>query len=178
MLDLAPEVRALIRAAGRGAMIPAAARSRGPVLSRGEVERLLPHRDPFLLIDEITFVDRGTPAIVCRCDLERSAPTFAGHFPGRPLWPGVLQVEAIGQAGLCLARLLAGSPGDRDAPGFALTHILGAEFIRPVRPAGGLEIVSRLLPDGLFTILVGQCLQQDAVCCVAAVRGINQELES
>jgi 3-hydroxymyristoyl/3-hydroxydecanoyl-(acyl carrier protein) dehydratase len=94
------------------------------------------------------------------------------------VWPGVLQIEAIGQAGLCLAGLLGEAGWDEAERGVALTHVLGARFVRPVTPAGDLEIVSRMLPDGLFTIFVGQCLQRDAVCCVASVRGINQEAQT
>jgi hypothetical protein len=56
-----------------------------------------------------------------------------------------------------------------------LTHILGARFVRPVTPAGELEIVARILPDGLFNILVGQCVQHDSICCAAALRGIGKE---
>jgi 3-hydroxymyristoyl/3-hydroxydecanoyl-(acyl carrier protein) dehydratase len=87
----------------------------------------------------------------------------------------VLQVEAVGQAGLCLSPLLNdGSPGAVDA-GLSLTHILAARFIRPVRPAASIDIVAKAIDDGLFTILVGQCLQHDVVCSVAAVRGIQKE---
>lgn len=165
----------MLKAASVRSLVPPAQRQRGPVRGRREVEELLPHRDPFLFIDRITFVDRSTATIVCRLDLARTASIFEGHFPRRPVWPGVLQVEAIGQAGLCLARLLDEGSGDAGASGFAMTHILGARFARPVTPSGDLEIVSRILPDGPFTILVGQCLQHDAICCAAALRGLNDE---
>lgn len=173
MLDWAPEVEALVRQACRAPLLPAAERVQGPLLDRRTVEALVPHRDPFLLVDRITRVDHERAVIVARYDLGRARPVLAGHFPGRPIWPGVLQVEAVGQAGLCLLRL--GAVAGPKAPAFALTQILAAHFLRPVAPGSELEIVTRSLSDGLFTVLVGQCLQRDDVCSVAAVRGIDKE---
>jgi 3-hydroxymyristoyl/3-hydroxydecanoyl-(acyl carrier protein) dehydratase len=86
----------------------------------------------------------------------------------------VLQVEAVGQAGLCLARLL-GPADDWAGRLIVLTEILSARFIRPVVPGPAVEIVTQVVADGLFTVIVGQCLQHDAVCSVAAVRGIHKE---
>jgi 3-hydroxyacyl-[acyl-carrier-protein] dehydratase len=167
------EVRSLLDTAAHHSMIPQAKQRAAPALARPEIEKLVPHRDPFLFIDRITLVDLRTATIVCRYDLARAKSIFEGHFPGRPLWPGVLQVEAIGQAGVCLAGLLDEGHVDPAASGYGLTHILGAQFIRSVSPSGELEIVSRLFTDGLFSIVVGQCLQHGKVCCVAALRGIN-----
>lgn len=175
-LDSPREVSALLRASLRGPLLPGPERAGGPDLDRGRIEALLPHRGSFLLIDRITHVHAGTATIVCRYDLARARVTFGDHFPGRPMLPGVLQVEAIGQAGLCLTRLLPEGSGASEGQ-FMLTHILAAQFIRPVSPDGDLEIVARILPDGLFTIVVGQCLQRDEVCTVAAVRGIEKEAE-
>jgi 3-hydroxyacyl-[acyl-carrier-protein] dehydratase len=171
----APDVQALLESAARQPWLPAAERQRGPVLDRRAIEDLIPHRDPFLFLDRITRVDPGSGLIVCRYDLHATEPVLAGHFPQHPVWPGVLQVEAIGQAGLCLLQLTGGSPSSSNPHGIALTRILAARFIRPVLPGAPVEIVTRGLADGLFTVLVGQCLQHDAVCSVAAVQGIHQE---
>jgi 3-hydroxyacyl-[acyl-carrier-protein] dehydratase len=174
MSDASPDVRALFDAAALQPMMSIERRQSGPQLARMDIEALIPHRDPLLLVDRVTHVDRDAVAIVCRYTLDPAADLVRGHFPQQPVWPGVLQVEAIGQAGLCLSRLLAGENAG-EASGFALTHILGARFVRPVTPTGDLEIVSRVLTDGLFTIVVGQCLQQNAVCSVAAMRGLFKE---
>jgi 3-hydroxymyristoyl/3-hydroxydecanoyl-(acyl carrier protein) dehydratase len=170
-----PEVDELMQAA-RVAMVPGhALRGRDkPLCTRPEVERLVPHRGSFLFIDEVAFVDRATATIGCRYDLARSDEILADHFPGNPVWPGVLAVEAVGQAGICLTKLLKPSSEWREVTGNVLTHILGAEFVRPVLPQSRLDIVARAVPDGLFTIIVGQCLQHDQVCCIAAVRGITE----
>jgi 3-hydroxymyristoyl/3-hydroxydecanoyl-(acyl carrier protein) dehydratase len=169
-----PQVAALLAAAARRPMIEPGRPVATVSFERREIEALLPHREPFLLIDRVTHLDRATATIACASGAHRLASVCAGHFPGRPLMPGVLQVEAIGQAGLCLIRMLDG--GDRGAiPRFALTQILGAEFVHSVTPAGDLQVVARVFSDGLFNILVGQCLQQGKVCSAAAVRGISEE---
>jgi 3-hydroxyacyl-[acyl-carrier-protein] dehydratase len=185
----AAEVNALIRTAARGPLLPVAERRSGPTLDRSGIESLVPQRDPFLFLDGVPCVDPAQGTIVCRYDLRRAAPVLAGHIPGRPAWPGVLQVEAVGQAGLCLVRLKRRMGRERESQptaagaessprdDFSLTHIVAARFMRPVVPGADLEIVACALPDGLFTLFVGQCLQEDAVCGVAAVRGIEKELE-
>jgi 3-hydroxyacyl-[acyl-carrier-protein] dehydratase len=179
MLEYSRKAGQLARAALREAMLSPLERGRGPLLDRREIEGLIPHRGSLLLLDGVTCVDRDRGIIVCRYDLGRAAAIFENHFPGRPVWPGVLQVEAIGQAGLCLLRLMGvASPPDFANDGFALTQIVTAHFLRPVTPGKELEIVSRAVPDGLFNILVGQCLQHDRVCSMAVVRGINTETDT
>lgn len=167
------EVGSWLSSASRIPMLATAARRAGPSLDKRHVEALIPHRGPALLIDGITRVDKQHELIACRYDLDYAATVLEGHFPGRPVWPGVLQVEAVGQAGLCLSRLLAADGGSYADDGFVLTHILGAQFLAPVTPAGGgVEIVARLFRDGLFRIIVGQCLQRGVVASAAAVRGL------
>ena len=169
-----PDVETLVASAARRPWLPAEERRRGLVLDRLAIESLLPHRDPFLFLDRVTWVDRDNSLIVCQYDLRLTSPVLAGHFPEHPVWPGVLQVEAMGQAGLCLLRVLDPS-STASIRAVALTHILAARFMRPVLPGAAIEVVTRVLADGLFSVVVGQCLQHDAVCSVAALRGIYQE---
>lgn len=71
--------------------------------ANGELPRptdLLPHRPPFLFLDELVELDPGVRA-VASWRVEGSEPFLAGHFPGRPTVPGVIQVEALAQAGAC-----------------------------------------------------------------------------
>jgi 3-hydroxyacyl-[acyl-carrier-protein] dehydratase len=67
-------------------------------LGRAEIEAILPHREPFLLIDEVIELEPGARA-VARKTVRPDEWYLAGHFPGRPVMPGVLIVEAMAQTG-------------------------------------------------------------------------------
>jgi 3-hydroxyacyl-[acyl-carrier-protein] dehydratase len=69
-----------------------------PPLGREEIEQILPHRDPFLLIDEVVVLEPGE-RVVARKTVRPDEWYLRGHFPGRPVMPGVLIVEAMAQTG-------------------------------------------------------------------------------
>jgi len=148
-------------------------RERGPLADEVAIRALLPHRRPFLFLDRITRLDTATGVVVGRYDIQRDSGLLAGHFPGRPIWPGVLQVEAVGQAGLCLVRAIDREADGAPLPGLHLTDILSARFATPITPGPDVEIVACIVRDGLFTIVVGQCLQRDHVCSAVALRGLE-----
>ena len=81
-----------------------------PLMSRQEILAAIPHREPFLLVDEI--VERGAARIVCTKTFSGDEDFFAGHYPGYPLVPGVLLCEAAMQSGaILLCRPLADTAG-------------------------------------------------------------------
>jgi 3-hydroxyacyl-[acyl-carrier-protein] dehydratase len=145
---------------------PLLAAPEATLVDRAGIERVLPHRDPFLLLDRVTLLDNDR--IAARYDLARARDVLAGHFPGHPVWPGVLQVEAIAQAGCFLQIRSAGA----QTPAVALTHVLGAQFIRPVEPGGEVEIQATVLEEGMLFTVVGQCLRRGEVCSAAVVCGL------
>ena len=113
-------------------------------MNREEILAAIPHRDPFLLVDEI--VERTESKIVCIKTFSGKEDFFAGHYPGYPLVPGVLLCEAAMQAG---AILLSGFLVE-EAPGKVpvATRMNDVRFKRMVRPGETIrmevELVERL----------------------------------
>jgi 3-hydroxymyristoyl/3-hydroxydecanoyl-(acyl carrier protein) dehydratase len=68
------------------------------MLDRTEIEAILPHRDPFLMIDRVMELEPGEYAVAEK-DILATDDVFRGHFPGHPVFPGVLQLEALAQTG-------------------------------------------------------------------------------
>jgi len=106
------------------------------VLDIQDIQRILPHRFPFLLIDRVTEIVRRQ-RIVALKNVTINEPFFAGHFPNMPIMPGVLIVEAIAQAG---GALLLTEVEDRAGKLMMFTGIERAKFRRPVVPGDQLRI--------------------------------------
>ena len=101
-----------------------------------DILRILPHRFPFLLIDRVVDLTRKE-RIVALKNVTINEPFFQGHFPGLPIMPGVLIVEAIAQAG---GALLLTEVADRHQKLMVFTGIERARFRAPVVPGDQLRI--------------------------------------
>jgi len=101
-----------------------------------EIQAILPHRYPFLLIDRVIEIERKKRIVAIK-NVTATEPHFAGHFPGYPIMPGVLMVEAIAQAGGAL--LLTEIP-DREHKLMVFTGIERAKFRKPVTPGDQLRV--------------------------------------
>lgn len=106
------------------------------------IKALLPHRDPFLMIDEVI---ECTPneSVTAVKRVSADEPHFAGHFPGNPVLPGVLIIEAMAQAGGVLSHISVGDIEPK--PLFMLARVEDARFRRPVVP--GDRLVLRVVAD-------------------------------
>jgi 3-hydroxyacyl-[acyl-carrier-protein] dehydratase len=106
-----------------------------------KIEDAIPHRAPFLLVDEIVSV--GEKTIRTRKRIDPAEPVFKGHFPNFPVLPGVLVCEALAQSGAILLAHL--ESGDMKGKLPVLTRLNNAKFKQMVRPGDVLEMEVTLI---------------------------------
>jgi 3-hydroxyacyl-[acyl-carrier-protein] dehydratase len=110
---------------------------KGTLMDVQAIEAILPHRYPFLLVDRVIELEPVKRLVAVKC-VTVNEPFFAGHFPGHPVMPGVLILEALAQAAALLAKASM-----RDEPGDKVTYLMAidnARFRRPVIPGDRLEL--------------------------------------
>lgn len=110
------------------------------MLSSEQILNLLPHRYPFALVDRVVEYVPGKRAVAIK-NVTLNEPQFQGHFPGRPLMPGVLIVEAMAQVGGLIVTQMPDLPKGL----FVFAGIDGVRFRRPVVPGDQLLITCELL---------------------------------
>jgi 3-hydroxyacyl-[acyl-carrier-protein] dehydratase len=131
-----------------------------------QILKSLPHRYPILLVDRVLEIDKGK-RIVALKNVSINEPHFQGHFPHRPVMPGVLQLEALAQAAAILAIDMMGTVLDEKTV-YYFAGIDGARFKRPVEPGDQLRLEVELdrQKAGIFKFkaraLVGEELATEA----------------
>ena len=110
------------------------------VLTSEQIMGLLPHRYPFALVDRVVFHEPGQKAVAIK-NVTLNEPQFQGHFPGRPLMPGVLIIEAMAQVGGLIVTQMPDLPKGL----FVFAGIDGVRFRRPVVPGDQLIISCELV---------------------------------
>uniref|UniRef100_A0A7C4TH00 3-hydroxyacyl-[acyl-carrier-protein] dehydratase FabZ n=1 Tax=candidate division WOR-3 bacterium TaxID=2052148 RepID=A0A7C4TH00_UNCW3 len=132
------------------------------MLNLEEIKKILPHREPFLFVDEVLKMD--DKRIVAKRTIRAEEYFFKGHFPSEPIMPGVLIVEAIAQTGGVM--LLRKYPG-------AIPLFMGidrARFRKIVKPGDTLIIEVELLQErGTIVKIAGIAKVQDEIVCEATI---------
>lgn len=136
-------------------------------LSHADILNVLPHRPPMLMIDSVVSLVPQMEATACK-NISGNEPCLQGHFPGRPIFPGVLILEALAQTAAVLAAY-----SQEDGSGRRLPYLVGideARFRRPVHPGDQLELkVTRIRAWGVFWQLRGAAFVRGELASEAMV---------
>ncbi|MEQ9504355.1 MAG: 3-hydroxyacyl-ACP dehydratase FabZ [Deltaproteobacteria bacterium] len=127
------------------------------------VKEVLPHREPFLFVDEV--VELTETNIIARREVRADEPHFAGHYPGKPIMPGVLLCETLLQAGAYMVATRLGLGADmQGAP--VVTRMNKVKFKRMVKPGDMLEIHAEHVRSMMGAhMMTGKILCEGKVAC-------------
>ena len=146
------------------------------VLDIHRILKLLPHRYPFLLVDRVIEFERDK-RIKALKNVTINEPFFNGHFPHRPVMPGVLMIEALAQTAALLSFESMGEAPDEDTVVYFL-GIDGARFKRPVEPGDQLTLNVEMLrmKAGIFKFKASAMVGDELACeaeLTCAMRAIS-----
>jgi len=133
-----------------------------------QILKMLPHRYPFLLVDRVLSIEKGK-RITALKNVTINEPFFNGHFPHRPVMPGVLMLEAMAQAAALLSFHSLDIVPDKDVV-YYFAGIDGARFKRPVEPGDQLRIEVEIerMKAGISKFK-GQAFVGEALACEATL---------
>jgi 3-hydroxyacyl-[acyl-carrier-protein] dehydratase len=122
------------------------------MMERNELEKIIPHRPPFLWIDRVEELEPGIRCVAW-LTVDAGNPVFQGHFPARPILPGVLMIEAVAQT----AAVMMGAAIPAEAMGTALLAAVNRfKFFKPVGPGTALRIeTTKLTQAGTMACIEG-----------------------
>ena len=136
------------------------------------VLQMIPHRYPFLMIDRVEDVITGKSAVGIK-NVTINEPFFQGHFPGHPIMPGVLIVEAMAQVG---GMLLMGSVPDRENKVVYFTSLNNVKWRRPVKPGDQLRFELELLQvRGMMCKMSGVAKVDGQIVCEAEMGAVVRD---
>ena len=136
------------------------------VLEIDEILSYLPHRYPFIFVDRIVEINHDTKSIVGFKNVTLNEPFFRGHFPGNPIMPGVLIVEALAQVSGILASILKNIKPQVDGYLYYLAGADNSRFKRPVVPGDSLFLHSQVTHERRDTMkFKSQAKVQDVLVC-------------
>ena len=138
-----------------------------------EIQKILPHRFPFLLVDRVTELNPDESLTGFK-NVTIGEQIFEGHFPGHPIYPGVMILEGMAQAGGILAfKSMAMSEEEAARKVVYFMSIDGAKFRNPVRPGDRLEYRMKVVKHkGAIWILEGKAYVDDVLCSEAELKAM------
>ncbi|MGF1687993.1 3-hydroxyacyl-ACP dehydratase FabZ [Photobacterium japonica] len=147
--------------------------SENKTLNITEIQELLPHRYPFLMIDRVTHYEEGKTLTAIK-NVSVNEPQFTGHFPKMPVFPGVMILEAMAQATGLLAFKTFGAPAENELYYFA--SIDNAKFRKPVVPGDQMIIEVEFLKERRgIALFNGVAKVDDQVVCSAELKCARRE---
>jgi 3-hydroxyacyl-[acyl-carrier-protein] dehydratase len=125
------------------------------VIERSEIEALIPHRPPFLWIDRVEELEPGVRCVAVKF-VDPANPIFAGHFPAKPILPGVLLIEAVAQTAGVMMGSAAPQTADQRREGVALLAAVNRfKFLKPVTPGQELRVETKKLTEAGQLVYIG-----------------------
>ena len=117
------------------------------MIERSEIEALIPHRPPFLWIDRVEELEPGVRCVAVKF-VDPANPVFAGHFPAKPILPGVFLIEAVAQTAGVMLGSAEPDGSAKSNPGMALLAAVNRfKFLKPVTPGQMLRIETKKLTE-------------------------------
>jgi 3-hydroxyacyl-[acyl-carrier-protein] dehydratase len=143
-------------------------------MERSEIERMIPHRPPFLFLDRVEELDPGVRCVAWM-SMEPLDAVFAGHFPGRPIVPGALIIEAVAQTATVMMAASAGEGGVGNA---LLAAVNRFKFLKPILPGQNVRIETTKLTEAGSMIYIGGAVFVDGTVAASGELSIVCERAS